>query len=302
MKEIREYLIAILVITLLVLFGPIIVICAFIGKIPTSILNLLFPKQKFKDVELKGWTRFLVGIVGLVIWIAVWAVAYLGLCSAFPGSQFCPETPTPAPTVTPTIVTETPTPTNNPTAMPTVLPTATNTPTHTPLPTPTPCIEATGWETFADELGSWVTLENDGNAITIEYGLVREGYVGISKVIGPGEMLTGTSGLQFSYDAEGASNTFKVILLYEVGTGGIPGESPKFSVSRPIIIGTNNWVKTEYDGWECWKDTHVGWTERCPETINLTDAWRIDIAIANTPGSRPGNGRVTLHNAIECID
>jgi ribonuclease HIII len=73
MKDILEDLAVVLVI-LLFLFGPITVICACVGKIPLSILNSILPQslQKFEDISLKGKTRVLVAVVGVVVWIVVW--------------------------------------------------------------------------------------------------------------------------------------------------------------------------------------------------------------------------------------
>ena len=72
-----ESLFAILV--LLVLFGPTLTICACIGRIPLSILNVFFKRpgggkrrKDFEDITLRGRTRILVALVGTVVWIVVW--------------------------------------------------------------------------------------------------------------------------------------------------------------------------------------------------------------------------------------
>jgi hypothetical protein len=135
MKDTLEDLAVVLVI-LLFLFGPITVICACVGKIPLGILNSILPQslQKIEDIPLKGKTRVLVAVVGVVVWIVVWGriagIAYFMLRSEFPNLPISPAPPTPTPTSTPT-------PTPTPTSPPTLTPTPTSTPTLTLTPTPT---------------------------------------------------------------------------------------------------------------------------------------------------------------------
>ena len=97
-----ESLFAILV--LLVLFGPTLTICACIGRIPLSILNVFFKRpgggkrrKDFEDITLRGRTRILVALVGTVVWIVVWILAYFIICSVFPNLPLCPTTSTPTP-------------------------------------------------------------------------------------------------------------------------------------------------------------------------------------------------------------
>jgi len=152
MKDILEYLGAILII-LLILFGPITVICACIGKIPLSILNPIFRRrrknERFEDILLSGKTQVLVTVVGIVVWIAVWVTAYFILCSVFPSLPTRIATPTSTPTLTPTN-TPAPTPTNTLTPTPILIltdtptPTPTLTPTGTPTPTSTPRCKSPG--------------------------------------------------------------------------------------------------------------------------------------------------------------
>jgi len=95
MKDILGYL---AILAILVLFGPIAVICACIGKIPLGILNPIFPgrRQKFKDIPLEGKIqKVLVTVVGIVVWVVVWGTTYFILCSVFPNLPICPGTPTP---------------------------------------------------------------------------------------------------------------------------------------------------------------------------------------------------------------
>jgi len=86
-KNILEVLAIILI---LLFFGPIIIICACIGRIPVSMIN-----EKWTDISLNGrMVRASVALVGVVAWILV---VYLAVCFLFPISPF-PLTPTETPT------------------------------------------------------------------------------------------------------------------------------------------------------------------------------------------------------------
>jgi hypothetical protein len=130
MKDVLECL-AVVLIILLVLSGPILVIGGLIGKIPLSILNPLAAGRGWKltDIHLKGMMRVLIGVIGTVLWVAVWTVAYFILCSVFPGLPTCSPVSEPTPTHTSTSI-------STDALTPVPLPTLADTPARAATPPP----------------------------------------------------------------------------------------------------------------------------------------------------------------------
>jgi hypothetical protein len=178
------------------------------------------------------------------------------------------------------------------------------------VPPPTPTLLSGGaldWQAYKDkeQSGSSIVVKPGDNAIEISFDLVKDGYVGIAKVL-PAKALSGTTGIRFSYQGRGQPNTIEVKLIYKRGT--------VFSANlrHATVTGGHGWVtreKISYDTFRCWATTGDD-PDKCPPTedlrLDLEKVEIIDFAFSNKPHNpknpddtelsddAPGSGTVTI--------
>ena len=106
-----------------------------------------------------------------------------------------------------------------------------------------------GWSTVDNGNGSYVNEsqvfgKKRGNAIKLDYNLEKDGLVGISKEIGPNNLL-GIAGLNFSYFGMDRQNTIELIMEY--------GDGTIFAYSWKPIVDKGIWHSCEaiYTEFEC---------------------------------------------------
>ena len=85
----------VLAILIILLFGPVSIICAFMGIIPLHLVN-----EKWKDIQLGTWYwRALTGGIGFVVWAAILVTGYAMLWSSLPAWAQIPALRSSTPTI-----------------------------------------------------------------------------------------------------------------------------------------------------------------------------------------------------------
>lgn len=144
----------------------------------------------------------------------------------------------------------------------------------------------TGWNIFTDgEKGSTIVLTSvpgvKNFGIEMAFDIKEEyGYVGISRRIEP-DTLLGTTGIKFSYKGQGERENLEFKLKDTEGT--------YYWLKWNGATVVDDWITIEvpYSDIVC-----LSCTEK--KNLDITKVERIEFAISNDAGRKPGNGSVVI--------
>lgn len=237
MKDLLQLL---LVLVALVLFGPLVVIITIIRRIELA-------QVKIDLTNVGRLSRIIIGVLGLVIWLAVYVpLIWLLITITKDGPPINPPGPT-------------------------LLPPPANGEIVDRMDS------AAGWNVHPDGNGSVISMRvvqgMMDNAIEIGYALKPNGWVAIHRMITP-SIFVGTNKIRFYYSGYGTPNTIELKLVY--------ANNVIFGVVRSSATETNGeWKMIEalYSEFKCWPDTGCNPSD----TLDVRKVEKIDIAISNKP-------------------
>jgi len=145
----------------------------------------------------------------------------------------------------------------------------------------------TNWNIFTDGQGSTLTLNsvpvNSSFAVEMAFDISNDGWIGITKWIDP-EILSDTTGIQFTYKGSGVSDNLQLKLIDKSGTN--------FGAIWNGATAMPEWTTIKVP----FKDFRCLWCNK-PESLELSNIEKIEFAVSND-GRSAGKGSIIIDDVF----